>query len=383
MAVGRIWASVIGVAALAAATVAVAGPATAGRATQHHFPVINYHPRPDVGNRPIPQLAGGLATFTASQADHGSTFKFTMVGKNPRVTQSAPATTVQAELIPIDFVRGGVSNDPTVGNTCDSTPVTTRTMNSPIVKSVGWKFGGTAIGTGQYTDAFQRAEFWKFASPTGINPGYHVNLNWTQLPKVTVTVPKSESTPFASPCQRLLGVDVNWLDADLQNTVLPSLTSQGLISPKKFPMFVASNVVEYDTIPTNCCILGYHNAMNTTSGIQTYGISDYDGTGEFDNGTPLDVAIASHEVAEWMDDPTGVNPTKPWGNIGQVSGCQSNLEVGDPLSGTLFTRRMNGFTYHLQELAFFSWFYHQSPSIGVHGWYSDQGSFTTSAAPCP
>ena len=28
------------------------------------------------------------------------------------------------------------------------------------------------------------------------------------------------------------------------------------------------------------------------------------------------------------------NPTPKWGHIGQVSGCQSNLEVGDPLSGT-------------------------------------------------
>jgi hypothetical protein len=375
----------IGIAALAAATVTVAGPASAGGAARHRLPVINYHPRPDLGSRSIPQLAGGLPTFTASQPDHGSTFRFTMVGKNPRVTQTSPATTVQAELIPIDFVSRGVSNDPTVGNNCDGTAVTSRTANSPIVKSVSWTFGGTAIGTGQYTDAFQRAEFWKFAGPTGINPGYHVNLNWTQLPKITITVPKSESAILDSgSCQKLLGVDVNWLDARLQNTVLPSLTSQGLIGPEKFPMLLASNVVEYDTSPTNCCILGFHNAVNTVSGVQTYGISDYDGTGDFtQQGTRLDVATASHEVAEWMDDPTGTNPTKPWGNIGQVVGCQNNLEVGDPLSGTIFTRKLSGFTYHLQELAFFSWFYHQSPSIGVHGWFSNRGTFRTSAAPCP
>ena len=66
-----------------------------------------------------------------------------------------------------------------------------------------------------------------------------------------------------------------------------------------------------------------------------------------------------------------------------MTGCQSNLEVGDPLSGTTFTDTVGGFTYHPQELAFFSWFYHQSPSLGVHGWYSDQGKFTTYAAACP
>jgi hypothetical protein len=65
-----------------------------------------------------------------------------------------------------------------------------------------------------------------------------------------------------------------------------------------------------------------------------------------------------------------------------VTGCQSNLEVGDPLSGTLITDSLNGFSYHLQELAFFGWFYHRSPGLGVNGWYSSNGTFTTSAAPC-
>jgi hypothetical protein len=56
--------------------------------------------------------------------------------------------------------------------------------------------------------------------------------------------------------------------------------------------------------------------------------------------------------------------------------------VGDPLSGTTFTDRVGGFTYHPQELAFFSWFYHQKPSLGVNGWYSDQGTFTAPAKAC-
>ncbi len=73
-----------------------------------------------------------------------------------------------------------------------------------------------------------------------------------------------------------------------------------------------------------------------------------------------------------------------WGNIGQVSGCQGNLEVGDPRTGTNFpAATANGFTYHLQELAFFSWFFHQSPSWGAGGKYSNNGTFTTLAANCP
>jgi hypothetical protein len=87
-------------------------------------------------------------------------------------------------------------------------------------------------------------------------------------------------------------------------------------------------------------------------------------------------------VGEWQNDPNTLNPTPSWGHIGQVSGCQNNLEVGDPLSGTTIAVTVNGFTYHPQELAFFSWFYHQSPSLGVNGWFSNKGTFTSFAAPC-
>jgi hypothetical protein len=42
----------------------------------------------------------------------------------------------------------------------------------------------------------------------------------------------------------------------------------------------------------------------------------------------------------------------------------------------------SGHTYHPQELAFFSWFYHSSPSLGVNGLFSNNGTFTSSAPPC-
>jgi hypothetical protein len=84
-----------------------------------------------------------------------------------------------------------------------------------------------------------------------------------------------------------------------------------------------------------------------------------------------------------MDDPLVNNATPAWGNIGQVSGCQNNLEDGDPLTGTAFNAVLGGFTYHPQELVFFSWFSRQSPSIAVNGWYSFKNSFTTPAAACP
>ncbi len=87
-------------------------------------------------------------------------------------------------------------------------------------------------------------------------------------------------------------------------------------------------------------------------------------------------------MGEWLDDPLGNNPTPPWGHIGQETGCDNTLEVGDALSGTSVGVTLNGFTYHPQELAFLSWFFDQSPSIGVNGWYSSNGTFKTGAVAC-
>lgn len=82
--------------------------------------------------------------------------------------------------------------------------------------------------------------------------------------------------------------------------------------------------------------------------------------------------------------PFTIIPTPAWGGTGQVplGSCQNNLEVGDPLivSAAPPIVMSNGFTYHLQELAFFSWFF-GAPSIGINRWFSDNGTFLTDARP--
>src|SRR5205823_808251 len=111
-------------------------------------------------------------------------------------------------------------------------------------------------------------------------------------------------------------------------TVFPQLASAGVL-PSTLPVFIIENVVMYDTTAANCCILGYHSGFsnaNFQNALQTYAVSDFDTSGDF--GSTRDIASLSHELAEWLDDPTGANPTPAWGNTGQVSGCQSNLEVG-------------------------------------------------------
>jgi len=176
-------------------------------------------------------------------------------------------------------------------------------------------------------------------------------------------------------------VDINFLDA----LVVSELTQLKGINSSTFPMFMIYNTGMSFGDPTNinnCCAGGYHG-INPVGPLtfQTYSPFDFDVSGFF-VPSANDTAIASHEVAEWVNDPYVINGTPAWGHVGQVAGCQNNLEVGDPLTGTEAPRIVmpNGFTYHLQELAFFSWFF-GNPSLGIHGWDSNNGTFLTDAGP--
>jgi hypothetical protein len=370
---------------LAAATV-VALPATAS--AKPVLPSVStnrvlqspLHPVLKAGEPKV--AAAALKTFTKTIRDHGSSFKYTLVGQDPSKATSNTTTTIKTEIFPLVIKLGnGDTFDPTVGNACDSTPAMTRTMNSPLFTDRAWKFNGVSAGTTQYVDAFRRSEFTNYTGASGINPNYHVKLAPTVHNKIVVNVPLADSAEAQGSCGKLGAVEINWLDNYLQNTLLPSLSGQG-VKPSSFQYFVVGNVVEYITTTANCCVLGYHNAYSTAAGTQTYSIGDYENSGAFGSANLSDVEIASHEIAEWYDDPYVDNPTKPWGNVGQVSGCQSNLEVGDPLTGTTINKKVGTFTYHLQELAYFSWFYHQSPSWGAGGKYSNNGTFTSAAAAC-
>ena len=388
----RVVMSVVASIALAtAALTAVGGPAVAGGggSTPQIPRIASVRPMVDVGvhrgnAQPASTTAAGLKFFSRTVTDGASSFTYKMVGKNPFVAQVNASTTVKTPVVPliVKFVDG-TTWDPTVGSSCDTTSAVTRVMSSPMVKPVTWTFGGTSVGKGQYSDAFQRASFYAQTKPTGINPGYHVKLSYLLQPAMTVTVPATKAAFFPTSCGngKLAAVDIDWLDGYLTSTALPALAAAGF-GPSTFPLFLTNNVVEYIGTVSQCCVLGYHSATGAAPGGQTYSISEYDNSGAFGAGVS-DVSILSHEVSEWVNDPFVDNATQPWGNIGQVSGCQSNLEVGDPLTGTTFPVTLNGKTYQMQEMAFVSWFYHQSPSSGVNGWYSNQGTFTSGAAPCP
>ena len=370
----------------------VAGSASAARAARSaslpvgrahaHFSVVPADVSPSAV---LAQVAAAktVAMWSGSVAD-GSTFSYLMVGKDPFTTQATPTTSIKTFLVSVKFTDGvGNVYDPGASEPCDPTGATplSRVQGSPIFKTRLYTWGGTAIGKAQYVDAFQRAEFWSQTNPAGINPGYNVNLSLgTRTLSVSLTTSGLGGYHANATCtgDHLLYLDYASWRSYVQTTLLPSLAADG-VGPASFPIFLLHNVVFYNGTISNCCILGYHGAFGSPT--QTYAVADYDTTKDFGAGVK-DVEGLSHEVAEWMNDPLGTNQTNPWGHIGQVTGCQSNLEVGDPLSDTTIKVFQSGFTYHPQELAFFSWFYHQNPSLGVNGWYSNNNTFTTPATAC-
>jgi hypothetical protein len=255
---------------------------------------------------------------------------------------------------------------------------------SPLFEKATFRVGNTDVGTTQYIDAFQRASFWKALDE---REKFHVLLSpIVTLPAIAINVPAAYGTtrPAASTVRNVCGpqgiVDINWLDDYLINVVIPALAPQG-VNSGSFPIFQLYNVAEALSVTNlrTCCIGGYHGAYGPP--IQTYSVSDFETSGFFSQAAN-DTAIVSHEIGEWVNDPFGFNLTPPWGHTGQVGGCQANLEVGDPLTGLLAPSVImpNGFTYHLQEMAFYSWFL-GGPSVGVHGWYSNNGYFTKDAGP--
>lgn len=335
------------------------------------------------------EAAAGLTIplWSATARYKSQSFKYTMVGQNPQIKLKNPATTIPFVIVPVRFTfANGDVFDPTARDPVCSPAGTPLELflNSPILKNVTpTNGGGGKIVTGQYAGVFQFSNFYKFTGASGgLNPHFSVTLQPTVQNVLPITVSKTGGTVVTATCGNLGIISASAWQSFVQATIFKQLKST--LKPTTIPFFLFYNVVMSETGGTGgCCVLGSHAAFlnpNYARTFQAYAVADYDTSQEFTGVS--DTSATSHETNELQDDPNGLNPTPSWGHVGQVAGCQSDLEVGDPLSGTLFPVTMaNGFTYHVQDLAFISWFYRQSPSIGVGGTYSLLGTFTTSAGP--
>ncbi len=363
--------------------------------------------------------------------------KVTMVGRNPFL-HGHIKTTIKTYLISVklQFADTGLTFDPTLANDLvdnDKEPISVQqaTADSPIFQNAAWTMNGTNIGSGvvggmlQYVDAFQRANFWQYVGGTPyqtvLSPLMVTDTDELTLPanlmakNGVITVPamvgssmkNCNGNPNWGPCGR---VDEEAFDLDIARAIINQ--NPKILALNTFPIFILDSVQL--TLPAvitgepDQVICGYHSSFVINNGSQTYAVADFDTSGALADSAP-DVECLSHEVAEWMDDPIVNGPTQltgeggeggnqvaPWGPYGQVpvGSCQSNLEVGDPssqkspippvnggkaITPKSFVKTLNNFTYHLQELNYFSWFL-GGPLVAVDAnQFSNNGSFTENA----
>lgn len=298
------------------------------------------------------QPASALTTWTGSYVYNGSTYTYNMVGLAP---SSNSTVTINAVIVPLKIVitrRGSTSTFDAAKVLPNGNSVTTNTVNSPIFDhTTTYVQGGVNVGTTQYLDAYQRANFWGTVSS---HPSYHVLLNPIVMPEQTLTPPSSQATT-GSPFGTKVGeVNINWMDTQL-NALITKLG----ITANEFPIFLSDNV--YLT-QNGCCIGGYHSA----TGAQSYTYSTYvDQSGEF----AQDVSALSHEIGEWVDDPLVANPN------GSQTPC-GILENGDPLENNAnygaYVYSLHGFNYNLQDLVTLPYF-GAPASTSVNGFTTFQG----------
>ena len=310
--------------------------------------------KPATGTQPNVALPQWNGSFVYK----GTTYTYHMVGTAP---SSNTSTTIQTYIIPLKVVITNKKGTKVPYNPShvlsNGNSVTQNTVLSPIFDSTTtYTQGGTDVGTTQYEDAFQRANFWGTVSS---HTGYHVLLGGpTVLPTQTINVPTGHGSIATAFGVKAGLVDINYFDAQIQ-TIMTRLTQ---IQPNTLPIFLTYDVYLTESAPptlNSCCIGGYHSATGT----QAYSMATYvDAVGAFSQN----VSALSHEVGEWMDDPL----------VGGENQVQCGiLEVGDPLEGTAnyggFPYVLHGFTYDLQDLVFLTYF-GAPTTTSLHGWLSFQ-----------
>jgi len=300
--------------------------------------------------------AGAISTipfFTDSFSFGGTTFPFSIVGTSPFTT--AATTVVPAEIQPLTFVFANKT-------VIDGVGPANALAASPIFNSAAFP-----TETGQFIDVMQRADF------NLIGSAYHVQLGTpTVLAPIVIGVPGQLGKVGVFGNRTVGIVNFNALFSTIQNIV-----AVRNFDPTTLPVLVTGNVFGFNPpskdIKRTCCVGGFHFAQLQGNGVVTFAYAAYNSPGLFVNQAQ-DITGISHEIAEWANDPLINNIVPPWGFPQNPPVCVSNvLEVADPLElfvPSNYPVTLDGTTYHPQDIAFFSWFAHQSPSIAVNGQYS-------------
>jgi hypothetical protein len=316
----------------------------------------------------VPTWSG---TFQYGPAGRSSrVFPYTMVGTSPWL--GSATTTVPTQIIPIALI---FSN----GVTLDGTTKVGSTVASPLFQPFASQTGLT-----QYGDAVSRASFYSIVQQA--SPNWHVLLSQPVVfPTHNITVPAEEGFEFTGSAS---GAPIGLVNSDWFSHELRNLLAGLNLDPHTLPIFLTHNSFLFAGSPQDCCVIGFHSALASpgpggSQNVNTFIWASYSDHGIFGKAIE-DVTALSHEVAEWYHDPLTRNLVPAWPQPGS-SACFSNiLEVGDALENfrdLSFVVNMGEVQYHPQDVALFSWFARQWPSMGLKGRYSYRGSKLARPAP--
>jgi hypothetical protein len=335
-------------------------------------------------------------TFRYTDPTNGVTYPITMVGTDPKTTNTS--TAVKTVIVPLkfNFVAGNqdtsILNDlgyvgyraTALNHTFDGSRRVADVLSSPMFQNARHPsvMGGDNAQVG---DAFFRAQFNK------IRTNYHVRLVDDHVaPTQTIDVPANKGlayqrpvgawrTEHGMPTDTIAGViDSNWFSTKLQE-----LMGALQIDAQMVPIFLTDNVMLYSGNYLGCCTIGYHGAgmplgygAGSTDGngqqpVQTFIFSAWTTPGTYSgfladylnptrtSASPTrglaDIHALSHEVSEWLDDPYVNNAVKPWvAETAPQYGCTPVLETGDPVVGDWYplagnnTGASDGYNYYGQ-----------------------------------
>jgi hypothetical protein len=324
----------------------------------------------------------------------GVTYGYNMVGANPNsCSGSACSVTIKADITPIvvnidgltfsgsDVLGATLASPVFATNDYGSTPAaTTGAPNLPMGPG-GALSQGDAGNQLQLEDATMRAQF----NQVGSSP-YHLILQPTVLPAVTINVPQSRGVLLQS------GRGVVFADVDYKwwSSAIGSIINKQ--EPTHLPILLTNNVLLHiGPDINNCCVIGFHGAYSrSTNGngisnkIQTFAWASWVQPGLYSRpmgGTDWalqDIHALSHEISEWADDPFVNNTVQPWLTpTAPQYGCSGLLETGDPVVSIGFAMGTNTFQqgpnpngsqsadgyYHPEDEVFVPWFMRTDPNL--------------------
>ncbi len=286
-----------------------------------------------------------LPTWTFKWTYNGTPYSAVFVGTNPT---AGGTSTIPTSITPVALKFGTTEESPLAKDRKGRSALST-TLASPLFQTgIDFVLGGTDLGRTQYTDAFQRGALW--GAGVQANPSYHVLLGGPKVKKLLIlNVPRDDGGVSEEFGVKVILADINWFDSQIHKHLAhtPGAPSDGL------SVFLMTQ--SYLTTGGSCCIGGYHSLAGDKSYLAATFIQK---SGAFAE----DVSALSGELGEWLDDPL----------IGNASPCTGGYSViaggnGKPPYGA-YPYRLNGFTYHLENLLFPPYF-GAPPTTSVNGWF--------------